>query len=232
MNQADLLQGIMHAIIDGDETAARIRTEEALAASLDPSLALQKGVQSGLNRVGEMFETGECYLPELIMAGDAAKAAIAVLMPHISAADQDAARRGKVVIGSTAGDMHDIGKNIVSALLSAQGFEVIDLGTDVPSKKFVDAAQKNGADIIAVSTLLTTSLAYTRELIRLLNDTHLRERYFVIVGGGPVTPEWVKSIGADGYGRDANNAVTLCSQLLNGGQRPPLKEPLSIGALR
>jgi corrinoid protein of di/trimethylamine methyltransferase len=232
MDQSEFLQGISQAIIDGDESAAKVRTEAALAASLDPMLALQKGVQGGLNRVGEMFEAGDCYLPELIMAGDAARAAISVLMPHISAADQNAARRGKVVIGSTSGDLHDIGKNIVSALLSAQGFEVVDLGTDVSSKKFVEAAQNHRADIIAVSTLLTTSLAFTRELVRLLNDTKVRDKHFVIVGGGPVTPEWVKSIGADGYGRDANNAVTLCSQLLSGTQRPPLKEPVCIGALR
>jgi len=232
MDHSDLLQGIRQAIIDGDEEAAKSRTEAALTASLEPMLALQEGVQGALNRVGEMFETGECYLPELMMAGDAARAAISVLMPHISAADQDAARRGKVVIGSISGDLHDIGKNIVSALLGAHGFAVVDLGTDVPAKNFVDAAQKHGADIIAVSTLLTTSRAFTRELVRLLNDTRVRERHFVIVGGGPVTPEWVKSIGADGYGRDANNAVALCSQLLSGRQRPPLEEPLCIGALQ
>jgi methylmalonyl-CoA mutase cobalamin-binding domain/chain len=231
MDQSDVLQGIRQAIIDGDEQAARSQTEAVLAASVEPMLVLKQGVQSALEQVGEMFGAGECYLPELILAGDAAAAAIAILMPHISAADQDAARRGKVVIGSSSGDLHDIGKNIVSALLGAHGFEVVDLGTDVSAKKFVEAAQKQGADIIAVSTLLTTSRPFTRDLIRLLNDTAARDRFFVIVGGGPVTPDWVKTIGADGYGRDANDAVILCSHLLNGEQRPPLQAPVCIGAL-
>ena len=140
--------------------------------------------------------------------------------------------RGKVVIGTIQGDLHDIGKNVVAALLSANGLEVVDLGTDVTPRKYVEAAKREGANIIAISTLLTTSLPFHREIVRLLQDTHTRQDYFVVVGGGPVNAEWAEKIGADGYGRDAHDAVKLCRYLSTEDLKPPLAKPIVIGSLQ
>ena len=134
-------------------------------------------------------------------------------------------RQGKVVIATATGDIHDIGKNIVSALLTVSGFEVFDLGVNVDVKQILHKADEVKADIIALSTLLSTSLPYQRDVLRYLNDAGKRDRYFVIVGGGPVAPDWARQIGADGYGRTAAHAVDLCKKLVSGG-KPPLAEPL------
>ena len=171
-------------------------------------------------------------MPELILAGDAAASALAVLKPHLTAgAGGSGAGRGKVVIGTIQGDLHDIGKNVVAALLSANGMEVVDLGTDVTPRKYVEAAKREGANIIAISTLLTTSLPFHREVVRLLEDTHARQDYFVVVGGGPVNADWAEKIGADGYGRDAHDAVKLCRHLSTEDLKPPLAKPVVLGNL-
>ena len=177
----------------------------------------------------------DAFLPELILAGDAARAALDLIIPSISADDLEGSVQGTVVIGTIFGDAHDIGKNIVGAILAAHGIKVIDLGINVAPRQYIETALAENADIIAISSLITTSLPYHREVINNLRDRGEREKFFVIVGGGPVTAEWTAEIGADGYGRDAQDAAKVVTALLSGlaeGQTAPLDEPVTVGALK
>lgn len=220
------------AMLDGDEDDAKACVSEAIEAGVDPMMLIEKGIQPGMDVIGKRFEDGDAYLPELILAGDAAKAALDVILPHVSDEDSKSAVKGTVVIATMFGDNHDIGKNLVSAILSAYSFNVVDAGINAPVREIIQKAESVGANIIASSTLITTSLPYQRQMIQFLKDSGQREKYFVIVGGGPVTPEWSAEIGADGYGRDANDAATLCQQLMEGDATPgSLSEPVIIGAL-
>ena len=233
-DQADLALRLRNAVVEGEDGEAADAAKAALAAGLSPMALVNESIQDALNEVGAKFEAGDLYLPELILAGDAAAAALAVLKPHLTAGQgAGAGGNGKVVIGTIQGDLHDIGKNVVGALLSANGIEVVDLGTDVTPRKYVEAAKREGASIIAISTLLTTSLPFHREIVRLLQDTHTRQDYFIVVGGGPVNAEWAEKIGADGYGRDAHDAVKLCRYLTaTEGLKPPLAKPIVYGSLK
>jgi methylmalonyl-CoA mutase cobalamin-binding domain/chain len=193
---------------------------------------IQEAITTPMEKVGKQFQDGEIFLPELIMIGDAARAASDVIVPHISAEELDASAGGTVVIGTIQGDMHDIGKNIVAAYLMATGFKVKDLGTDVTPKDFVRAAVEEKADVVAISTLLSTTQPLYANIVKTLVDAGYRKDFFVVVGGGPVTPEWAAEIGADGYGRDAADAADLVRQLRGGSQKPPFEEPLLVGALK
>lgn len=235
MDVNQLLGPFRTSIVDGDEEEAKKLAGAALAQGVNPLTVIEQGITPALDEVGKSFECGEAFLPQLIMSGDAAMAALKLLIPSLSAEDRSKAVKGKVVIGTIYGDVHDIGKNIVIGMLSARGMEVIDLGVNVPVREYIDTAIKEKADIIAVSSLLTTSLPYHRQLVSLLRDRGVRNQFYVIVGGGPVTPNWVREIGADGYGRDANDAVVLCQQLLECGRQgtvAPLAEPIVVGALQ
>lgn len=232
MSNSEMIEQLRNAIVNGDEGAAAKAASSALVVGVDPLKLIKKAINEPLDEVGKAFQDGELFLPELIMAGDAARVASDVIMPHISMEDRESTTRGTVVIGSIQGDLHDIGKNIVAAYMSAGGLKVHDLGTDVSPKQFIEAAREANANIIAVSTLLTTTLPHFRELTRILQDTGRRDKSYMLIGGGPVTPEWAAEIGADGYGRNAKDAVDLCNQLLDGGQTPPLDEPLVLGALK
>ncbi len=232
MNHDGLIQQLTSAVAEGDEDESARLAEEAITAGIEPMILIKKGIQPAMDIVGNNFESGDAFLPELILAGDAARAALDYIIPQISEEDQGTVEKGTVVIGTMYGDNHDIGKNIVSAILVAYGFRVVDLGISVPPKDFFEAATKEGTDIIAASTLITTSLPYQRQIIEILKDTGQRDKYFVIVGGGPVTPEWTREIGADGYGRDAKDAANLCQRLMSGGSKPPMDEPIIVGALK
>ncbi|OGO20970.1 MAG: hypothetical protein A2Z14_14755 [Chloroflexi bacterium RBG_16_48_8] len=228
----EIIAKLSVAIVNGDEEAAGKFSAEALDMGADPRKLIQEAIQSALDTVGNNFENGKAYLPELIMAGDAAHAALKFIIPKIQDREAKAINKGTVVLGTPFGDNHDIGKNIVGAILTARGFRVIDIGINVPPNKYIEAAVKENADIIAVSTLITTSLPYQREIIKILQDRGLRDKYFVILGGGPVTPGWTREINADGYGWSAIDAATLCLQLMDGNKKPPLPEPLIFGELR
>jgi methylmalonyl-CoA mutase cobalamin-binding domain/chain len=232
VEEPELIEKLKAAIAEGDEEEAARLAEEAMVAQIAPMTVVKQSVQPAMDIVGERFQCGDAYLPELILSGDAARVALDKILPYVSAEDKAAARRGTVVIGTMFGDNHDIGKNIVSAILAAHGFKVVDLGINVPPKDYIEAAIKEKADIIAASTLITTSLPYQRQIVQLLKDMGQREKFFFIIGGGPVTPEWTKEIGADGYGRDANDAAAVCSKLLQSGVKAPLAEPVVEGALR
>jgi len=226
------IEQLKQAIVEGDEDQAAQTAKAALEAGVDPATLIKEAINEPMDKVGKAFQDGDLFLPELIMIGDAARAASDVIVPHISAEDLDASAGGKVVIGTIQGDMHDIGKNIVSAYLSAVGFKIKDLGTDVTPKEFVRAAIDEKADVVAISTLLSTTQPLFANIVRTLVDAGQRDNFYIIVGGGPVTPEWAADIGADGYGRDAGDAADLTKQLMITGKKPPFDEPLLVGALK
>ena len=226
MSEPNYYEQMRAAIIEGDQEKASAIAQQALDAGLDPLELINQGVIPGTDKLGELFQNLEIYLPELITGGEAAKAAMEVLVSHIPAETWSESRPGTVVLGTVSGDVHDIGKNMVGAMLAASGFEVIDLGVDIPPKDFLAKAEEVGANIIAVSALMSTSLYFQKDVIDYLRDRGKRDKYFVIVGGGPVTPEWAKEIGADGCGKQANSAVEICKRLLAENVRPPLSEPI------
>ena len=227
MNKDEIKMKLKKTIIEGDEEIAGEASREALEAGINPMEAINKAAE-GLQLLGEKFERMEVFLPELILAGDAMKVCTDVLLPHVKQKNA-VATPAKVVIGTVSGDVHDVGKTLVGAMLSVSGFEVIDLGTDVPAKRFVEKAEEIKAKAIALSSLMSTSSYYQEEIIRYLKDVGLREKYYVVVGGGPITPQWAKQIGADGHGRLATDVPKLLKELLASGKTPPLSEPVITG---
>lgn len=232
MDKEQVLQDLCQAVIEGDNEKSVELSNKAVELGLAPLTVVKEAIQRAMDIVGDRFQEGEAFLPELIVAGDAATASLEVLLEQLSAEDSAAAKKGTVLLGVMFGDNHDIGKNLVQAVLSANGYKVIDLGVNVSPKAFIEAAVKENADILASSTLITTSLPYQREMIELLKAMGKRNDYFVILGGGPVTPEWTTKIGADGYGRDAKDAVNLCNKLISGDYKPGLDEPIIENALK
>ncbi len=201
------------AIIAGDKEQSVRLAEEAIEKDIDPAEALEKGCAKGMEVLGDRFESGEVYLPELLFAEEAMYAAIEILKPKIEKAKAEAISKGKIVIGSIQGDVHDIGKNIVKLFMSVAGFEVIDLGRDVPVRTFIETAKKANADIIASSALMTTTMIYMPEIIKQLNEMGLRSQYKIMVGGAPVIRSWAEEIGADGYGLTSKEAVMVAKEL-------------------
>ena len=228
MTEKDLLEKLAKTIIEGDEQTAEAVAKEIIAAGIDPIDAIQKGAKKGLDEIGERFQRLEAFLPDLIRGGEAMRACMTVFLPHIKAEQASSIELGKVVIGTVTGDIHDIGKSLVGTMLTVSGFEVFDLGTDVPVKKFVEKAEEIGAKAIALSALMTTSSYYQEEVINYLKDRGLREKYYVVVGGAPVTPEWTVQIGADGYGKTAVHASQMLERLVKEGVAPPLPKPIII----
>lgn len=228
-NQALLLQ-LTEAIVKGNKEKTQDMTKSALDSGTNPVDIVQVGLAQGMARIGKMFQNFEVYLPELMRAADAGQACLELVIPHMDKSQAAQASLGKIVLGTVVGDLHDIGKNLVGAILIASGFEVYDLGINVPPLDFVKKAQEVKATIIGMSSLLTTSLPYQKDLIEYLNDMGVRNQYYVIIGGGPVTPEWAKEVKADGYARLASEAVEMCRQLIASDKRPPLDSPIIIGA--
>ncbi|MGQ9470866.1 MAG: cobalamin B12-binding domain-containing protein [Candidatus Aminicenantales bacterium] len=221
MSQQNLFARMTQAIIEGNQEEALSLAEEALRLGLNPAEVIEQGYVPGIQKVGELWEKGEYFLPELITSAEAMKAAMAVLQPALKQGTQSSLSAGRVVIGTVEGDIHDIGKNIVASMLQASGFEVHDLGADVKLERFAQKANEVKADIIGLSALLTTTMIGQKNFIDYLVSQGLRNRYKVIVGGAPVTAEWAQKIGADGYAENAVAAVRLIKQLLErekGGQ--------------
>ncbi len=228
MSQEELIEKLHNAIVAGDDVNSRKIAEEIIAAGINPLEAIKKGATPALEIVGEKFASGEFFLPNIILAADAMKACMAVFKRKITAQKLSDISLGKVVIGTTFGDIHDLGKNLVSVMLSVAGFEVYDLGNDVPPKVFVDKAIEVDSAIIAMSTLITSSMYYQKDVINYLKDMGIRDKYFIVVGGGCITPEWTIEIEADGWARHADEAVKLCKILVSGKSRPPLSRPCII----
>ena len=204
---------LQESMLDGDDERAVEITEAALADGMDPMDVIQKNMVPILDDIGEQFSRLELFLPDLIMAADVATAVKDVIAAKLTKADGESA--GKIVIGTVQGDVHDIGKNIVATLLEVNGFEVHDLGNDVKPFDFINEAREVGADLICLSSLLTTSMPYMEDVLKSLNGLGIRDQFKVIVGGGPVSAEWAASIGADGYSEDANEAVELCRKIIS-----------------
>jgi corrinoid protein of di/trimethylamine methyltransferase len=202
------------SILDGEEEQAKALAQQALDAGIDPLEAINQGFVVGVNQVGEQFSCGNAFLPELVMAGETMKAALSVLEPEMARRGTQRQLFGKVVLATIQGDIHDIGKTLVGTMLSASGFQVYDLGVDVPIAKIVAKAQEVGADIVGMSALLTTTMVNQRTAIQKLQEAGLRPKVKVMVGGAPVTRSWAAEIGADGYSEDAIGAVAVAKQLL------------------
>jgi len=207
---------LTQALIEGDADAAEAVALEALGADLDP-LELISGVMiPALTEVGRQFQCGDIFLPELMMAGEAAERVSKRLEAAITAQGRTATSLGVVVTGTVQGDVHDIGKNIVATMLRAHGFKVVDLGRNVAPSKFLDAAQANNADIVAMSTLMTTTRPLALSTLNLFREVGVKDKYALIVGGGCVTEGWANESGFDGYSADAASAVELCKKLVSG----------------
>ncbi|HHF43045.1 MAG: dimethylamine corrinoid protein 3 [Candidatus Aminicenantes bacterium] len=201
------------AVIKGDNQAAVELAKEAIQLKLDLTETIEKGFVPGIRRVGQLWEEGEYFLPELISSAECMKQAMAVLQPELTKNKDSLETKARIVIGTVEGDIHDIGKNLVSSMLQANGFEIIDLGADVKLEKFIATAQEKKADFICLSALLTTTMTGQQRLIEMLKEQRLREKFKVVVGGAPVTAQWAESIGADGYGENALAAVRIIEQL-------------------
>ncbi len=213
MKKEDLLSRMEKAIIEGDKAESAALAGEAIKAKLDLNEVIEKGYVPGIQKVGDLWENGDYFLPELITSAECMKAAMAVLQPELDKAKIKTKSKGKVVIGTVEGDIHDIGKNLVASMLSANGFEVVDLGADVKLETFVRKAEETKADFICLSALLTTTMLGQKKVIEMLKEKNLRGKFKVLVGGAPASQKWADDIGADGYAENAMLAVKVTKRL-------------------
>jgi dimethylamine corrinoid protein len=208
----DLFRQLSDAVLNMDEDETERLAKEVVEQGLDAFQAIDLGLSDGMNRAGDLFEQGEYFVPELIICSDAMYKGLDILKPHIKAEAQK--EKHRIVIGVIEGDTHDIGKNLVKIMLDTAGFELIDLGRDIPPEGFVQAALENNAAVIAISTLMTTTMDGLGKVIELLKSHGIRDKFKVIVGGGPISQKYADSIGADGYSVNAAGAVRLVNRLL------------------
>jgi corrinoid protein of di/trimethylamine methyltransferase len=214
LSEQEILKRLSDAVLQFDSEAAADAARASVAAHIDPVKAIEGGLAVGLRVIGDKFEAGELWLPHLILGAEAMEAAIKVLEEHMPKGALESTSRGTVVIGTVEGDIHDLGLRIVASMLRANGFKVYDLGCNAKSLDLIQKAKEVDADIIAASSLMTTTMPFMRDLIEALESAGLRDRFKVLVGGGPVSKEWAKAIGADGYGKDASEAVKAAKQLV------------------
>lgn len=212
----ELLKAMAQSIIDGEAEVAADLAKQGIEAGIDPLEAITKGYVLGVNQVGDSYACGNVFLPELVMAGEAMKAAIAVLEPELKRKGTSRKMLGKVVLATVEGDIHEIGKSLVGTMLTAAGFEVYDLGVNVPADRIIAKAEEVNADIVGLSALLTTTMVKQKEVIEAMDKKGLRNKTRVMVGGAPVTSDWVQKIEADGFSEDAISAVNTARALMKG----------------
>jgi 5-methyltetrahydrofolate--homocysteine methyltransferase len=212
MAGSKVLESLGQAIIAGNAAQAKALTEEALSNGTDPGEVITNGLVPGMAEVGDRFKRNDYYIPEVLLAARAMKTSLGLLQPLLATSSFEPA--GTIVVGTVKGDLHDIGKNLVSMMLEGAGFRVVDLGVDVTPEKFVAAAQEHRAQLVGLSALLTTTMVNMRGTIEALKEAGLRDRTRVLVGGAPVTQRWADEIGADGYAPDAATGVEVARQLL------------------
>lgn len=206
------LSRISNSVVDGDEAAVYQLTEEALAANVPASEILDKGLVPGLQKVGDLFEEGEYFLPELIVSGDAVSQALELLEPMFRKGD--APSKGKYLIGTVQGDVHDLGKDVVVMMLKGNGWEVTDLGVDVSPEEFCSAVKEGDYHILGMSSLLTMTMPNAARTVEALKAAGLRNKVKIMVGGAPTTPEWAAKIGADAHAKDGPTAAKVASALV------------------
>jgi 5-methyltetrahydrofolate--homocysteine methyltransferase len=212
-----LFEEMTDAVIAGVPDKARELANEVLRAGIDPLAAIQQGFKPGMDVVGEGFAKGELFIPDLMMSSKAMQDGIAILEPELLKRKQELETLGKVVIGTVQGDIHEIGKTLVATMLSANGFQVHDLGVDVSPQGFVDAVREVEADVVGLSALLTTTMLNQEAVILTLKEAGLRDQVKVIIGGVPASPEWASEIGADAYAENATEAVEVVKGLVQAG---------------
>ncbi|RPJ43253.1 MAG: cobalamin-binding protein [Candidatus Latescibacterota bacterium] len=213
----EILKRIADGLERGEPEEVLALTREAIAGGVGAARILDEGLVAGMNRIGERFKAHEIFLPDVLLAAKAMYAGMDELKPFLQAGGVP--RRARIVLGSVEGDLHDIGKNLVGIMLRGAGFDVIDLGHDVSAERFVETAEKEGAAVIGMSALLTTTMLNMRKTVRLLEERSMRGRFRVIVGGAPVSSEFAREIGADAYAYDAANAVDRVRELVGAGGR-------------
>ncbi len=207
-----IVKEIYDAVLNGENKTIAAKVQSALDSGLEPAAVLNEGMVAAMAEVGRLFEAGEYYVPEMLIAARAMQTGLAVLKPSLVKSNFKST--GKVIIGTVKGDLHDIGKNLVSMMLEGAAFEIVDLGTDVSPEKFVEAVNKQSPDLIAMSALLTTTMPNMKTTIEALKQAGLREKVKVMIGGAPVTTKYAEDIGADGYAPDASKAVSLAKSLM------------------
>jgi corrinoid protein of di/trimethylamine methyltransferase len=212
LSKEALFKKLSEAVIAANSQAVVDAAKQVVEKGIDPVEAIENGLSKGAIAVGEKFDKMEIFLTGLMMAADAMKAGMDVLLPHVS--KEKIVNKGTVVSGTVKGDIHDIGKNILVAMLRANGFDVYDLGVDVSTSKFIEEAEKVKAEIITLSALMSSTIGGQKDVIDYLKETGKRENFIVMVGGGPTTREWVEEIGADGWAETATEAVKLASELI------------------
>lgn len=216
MSIEELLRKMKRAIIEGNKEESQGLAKKALERKMDLNEVVENGFIPGIQKVGDLWEKGEYFLPELITGAECMKAAMEILQPEMEKAQIQTQSQGKIVIGSVEGDIHDIGKNLVASMLSANGFEIIDLGADVKLETFIEKAEAENVEFICLSALLTTTMLGQKKIIELLKERNLSRRFKILVGGAPVNQKWADNIGADGYAENAMAAVKLAKRLIQG----------------
>jgi corrinoid protein of di/trimethylamine methyltransferase len=208
------LEKICKSVMDGDIDTVKLLVKESLKNGANPLELVDKGLAKGIRTVGERYGKGEIFLTELLMGAEAMKVGMAIINPEIKRQKKELKKVGSIIIGTVAGDIHDLGKNIVAALFSAHGFDVVDLGVDVPDQKFIDGVKEMKPDILGLSALMTSTIPKQRELINLLKLSGLRDKVKVMIGGAAVNEDYARDIGADGYAENANDAVVKAKTLV------------------
>lgn len=211
--EMNLLEQIVQATVKGDEERCVALAQQVLDEGLNPVEAIQEGYSKAMVIVGDLFARMEYFLPDLMLSARAVNGAMQVLRPHLLQQGSGGGQ-GTVVLGTIQGDLHDVGKNIVKIMLQASGFDVHDLGVDVSVRRFIEKAEEVDADIIAASAILTTTMAYMPDVGNLLTEMGIRDRFRIMLGGGPVTADWAEKVGADGYGENATDAVEVAKRLM------------------
>jgi 5-methyltetrahydrofolate--homocysteine methyltransferase len=206
-----VFEQISETLIKGKANDVKALVQQALDAGETPADILNKGLLAGMAVVGQRFKKNEIYVPEVLIAARAMKAGSETLKPHLAASGVEPT--GTVVIGTVKGDLHDIGKNLVAMMLEGAGFQVVDIGIDAPAEKFVDAARDNGASVVGASALLTTTMVNLKDVVAARNESDLADSLKIMIGGAPVTQDFCKEIGADGYAPDAASAADLAKEL-------------------
>ncbi len=213
MEAKEIIDAIYNAILGYNKAEAEAMAQEAISAGIDLTQLISEGMSPAMETIGDKFQKGEAYLPELQMAGNVFESAMKLIQPKLLESNTAVEPKGRVIIGTVKGDLHSIGKDLVAAMLKTSGFEVVNLGIDIPTLTFLEEAEKANAQVIALSALLTTTMSVQREIVTALTDQGLRQKFKIIIGGAPVDQKWADEIGADGYGANAAEAVGVAEKL-------------------